>query len=129
MNIGTEFEYDLAEEFGLDRIPGSGATWYSKLDLKGNDARWSLKSTSVERRWPIQIKDIKEALEACFGNGGDGATPIWAARIPLGDFVLMRKEDFKALQTGELKLIQQDRPHVAERKKRAKTPELLRGTD
>lgn len=127
MNIGREFEKELAEEFGLDQVPGSGSVWYSKLDLKNIKTRWSLKSTLIERRWPIQVKDIKEALDACFGIGGDGSMPLWVARIPLGDFVLMRKEDFVLMQQGNYELIDTiDRPQVAARKQAAKTPELLR---
>ena len=122
---GREFERELAAEFGLDRVPGSGSVWYSKLDLKGNKARWSLKYTTTNR-FPIAFEDLLEALDVCYGLGGDGSTPLWAIRNPIGDFILMRKEDFKAMQAGETKFINEDRPQVAARKARARQPELLR---
>lgn len=129
MNPGLEFERELSEEFGLERIRGSGSVWHNKLDLRGHEFRWSLKSTGRERHWPISIIDMTRDIGQCLGPGGDGSSPIWAARIPLGDFILMRKEDFKLMQQGDIKLIDEDRPQVAARKERAKQPELLRDLD
>lgn len=131
MNIGTKFENELAKEFGLERVPGSGSTWHSKLDLYGNKARWSLKATA-QPKFPIRLIDIKETLDACYGTGGTGETPLWAARTIVGDFIIMRKEDFMIWESEDGdKFINPfaEKPQVAERKKRAKTPELLRGTD
>lgn len=122
---GRNFERELSEEFGLELVPGSGSTWHSKLDLVGLGARWSLKYTE-SGAFPITVNDLTEAETACFGPGGDGKIPIWAARVPLGDYIIMRKEDFKALQKGTISLIEQDRPQVAARKARARQPELLR---
>jgi len=122
---GREFEKDLADEFGLQQTPASGSVWHSKLDLVGLGARWSLKFTTKES-FPITATDILEAEMACDGPGGDGKIPIWAARIPRGDYIIMRKEDFKNLQQGKIKLIEEDRPQVAARKARARQPELLR---
>ena len=93
--------------------------------MKGNLARWSLKET-IQNKFPIRLIDIEEALRVCFGPGGDGSTPIWAARTAIGDFIVMRKEDFKLLQTGHIKLINETRPKVAEREARARIPALLR---
>ncbi len=127
---GREFEKDLSQEFGLKQVPGSGSVWHSKLDLSGHDVRWSLKFTT-RKICPIRYEDFEEGLEACYGVGGDGSTPIWAARIePLNeDFIIMRKEDFKLMQMGYEKLmniISEDKPQVAARKRRASQPELLR---
>lgn len=122
---GRQFERDLAEEFGIQNVPGSGSVWHSKLDLKGNVARWSLKFTGKEQ-FPISYADILEALNACYGLGGDGATPLWAVRIPAGDFIIMTKDDFKALQYGDVKIINQEKPALEQRKAKAKMPELLR---
>lgn len=127
---GREFEKELANEFGLNQVPGSGSVWYSKLDLSGHGVRWSLKFTGLTS-FPITLIDIKEAFEACFGLGGDGAIPIWAVRMGQidEDFIVMRKEDFKLMQMGYAKLlniISEDKPQVAARKKRASQPELLR---
>ncbi len=124
-NQGRQFEKDLAEEFGLKQVPGSGSVWHSKLDIKGNDFRWSLKYTE-KNQVPISFADILEALEACYGAGGDGSTPIWAMRIPVGDYIILSKEDFKAIQNGWIKIINEDNPKVEQRKAKARTPELLR---
>lgn len=125
---GRQFEKELAEEFGLKRVPGSGAVWHSKLDLLGRRARWSLKSTTTPR-FPLTFEDILEALDACYGLGGDGSTPLWAVRTLIGDFVVIRKEDFISMQKGEHSFINKEKPQVAERKARARQPELLRDLD
>jgi len=114
-NQGRVFEEELAEEFGLELTPASGSVWYSKLDLKGNRTRWSLKST-IANKFPIRLIDINESLKACFGPGGDGSNPIWAVRTPVGDFIVLRKEEFKELQRGELKLINEPKYRSAERR-------------
>src|SRR3990167_8912857 len=121
-NQGYQFEKDLANEFGLKRVSGSGSVWFSKLDLTGHGIRWSLKYTS-KNQFPINFADIVEAIQACYDIGGDGAIPIWAARIePLGeDFILMQAGYSKLM-----KIIEEDKPQVAARKRRASQPELLR---
>lgn len=127
---GLDFEKDLAEEFGLQQVPGSGSVWHSKLDLVGHGIRWSLKFTT-KKVCPLRYEDFEEAIDACEGPGGDGSIPIWAARIePLNeDLIVLRKNDFKLMQAGYSKLlniIDEDRPQVAARKARARKPELLR---
>lgn len=122
---GRDFEKELAKEFGLEQVPSSGSVWHSKLDLKGHKFRWSLKFT-IRKIWPFRYIDMEEDIRNCLGPGGDGSSPIWAARTPLGDFIIMRKEDFKLMQTDHVKLIAEDRPQVVARKKRASQPELLR---
>lgn len=124
-NLGLKFEEELAKEFGLDRVPGSGSIWHSKLDLSGNNARWSLKATSKDR-WPISMSDIMEGIDMCFGPGGDGSTPMWAARTPIGDFILMRKEDWISFHVDDLKLINKKSGKAEEREARSKVPALLR---
>lgn len=122
---GRLFERDLAAEFGLNKVKGSGNVWHSKLDVKGNKALWNLKYTE-KPAFPIKYTEILESLEACYGPGGDGSTPLWAARIPVGDFIVMRKEDFMSLNQNNSNYINEDRPQVAKRKAKAKVPELLR---
>jgi hypothetical protein len=129
-NQGREFEEEFSEEFGLDKVPGSGSVWHSKLDVQGFGVRWSLKFTT-RKVCPLSYEDFVEAIDACEGPGGDGSTPMWAARIePLKeDFIMMRKNDFKLMQAGFTKLlniIEEDKPQVAARKARARKPELLR---
>lgn len=130
-NEGREFEKELAQEFGLEQVPGSGSVWHSKLDMRGNRARWSLKTTGLVA-FPLTLTDIKEAFEACYGPGGDGSTPLWAVRMTQAgeDFVVMRKEDFIAFHVDDLKFINKEkRPKVAERKAKAKVPGLLRDSE
>jgi len=122
---GRDFEKELAKEFGLTQVPGSGSVWHSKLDLIGKGFRWSLKYTEKSKN-PIDFETIDEAMLACYGAGGDGSSPIWVARIQGNDFIMMLKEDFKSIQQGDIKLIEEEKPHIAARKARARQPELLR---
>ena len=126
---GRQFEKELAEEFGLKQVPGSSSVWHSNLDLYGNEGRWSLKF-SEKKQFPISYNDIKEALEICFGLGGDGATPLWATRIDLGDFIIMRKEDWLDMQAENFtSLINKGNLKAEARKAQARLPELLREDD
>jgi len=130
-NIGKIFEDDLSKEFGIDKVPGSGNQYHSKLDLKGNGARWSLKATS-HKSISVTQDVIDEAVAACESLSGDGSMPLWAFRIGDNsyDMIMMRKEDFKALQAGELKLIEVETNKKTEQKRlRAKIPRLLRNGD
>lgn len=128
---GREFEDELALEFGLDVVPGSGSQWHSKLDITGKGARWSLKYTEGHSV-PLTAVDLYEAVEACEGIGADGSMPLWAIRMEKlfgvceTDFVLLRKEDFRSLAAGELELIAPEKPKAAQRKARAAIPALLR---
>lgn len=126
-NLGAQFEHDLSEEFGLNRIPGSGNQAHSKLDLAGNGFRWSLKATGKASA-SIRTSDIEEAIDACYGLNGTGETPLWAYRIDGHDLVLMRKEDFVSLQKGEIRAINEEKgkEKVNERRRLAETPSLLR---
>jgi len=124
--IGKQFEKDLAEEFGLELVVGSGNQFHSKLDLQGKEARWSLKATSKSSA-SIKVSDIVEAIQACTNIVGDGSIPLWAYRIDGHDMVMMRKEDFIEFQKGELQLIKQDMDDKYEqRSTRASVPRLLR---
>ncbi len=125
-NIGIKFEEDLAKEFGLRRVPGSGNQFHSKLDVAGRGARWSLKATDNASA-SIKLSDIMEAIAACYNIVGDGSLPLWAYRIQGVDMVMMRKEDFIDLQRGELKVIDTEVNEKYEQKvARAHTPRLLR---
>ena len=128
--LGREFEDDLALEFGLDVVPGSGNQWHSKLDLQGNEARWSLKFT-LQNQFPLTYNDLVEAIKACEGTGGDGAMPLWAVRFGVSDddFIILRKDDFKRLAAGELELVNEAKPKAAQRKAKARVPRLLRNED
>lgn len=126
-NIGDRFEDELSSEFGLKRAPGSGNQAHSKLDLYGNGFRWSLKATDGASA-SIKLSDVQEAVRACYGINGTGETPLWAYRIQDQDMIMMRKEDFKAMQRGELSIINEEKgkEKVNERRRRAATPSLLR---
>jgi hypothetical protein len=126
MNIGLKFEEDLAREFGLRKVSGSGNKWHSRLDLSGRGAKWSLKATS-NKSLSISEGIINEAIDACEGIGGDGSIPVWAFRIGEHDIISLRKEDFKLLQKGKLKLINEGvKEKVTQRRARAETPSLFR---
>jgi hypothetical protein len=125
-DIGGRFEADFADEMGLERVPGSGSQWHSKLDVKGRGVLWSLKATTAAR---ISGKDFEEAIHATFGPGGDGRMGLMALRFFAEtddelDLVLMRKDDFFSIASGKYELVQQDK--TAARRERAATPELLR---
>jgi hypothetical protein len=132
MNIGAKFEKDLAKEFGLSKVPGSGNQFNSKLDLHGKGGKWSLKATK-NKSIVLNQETIDEAVDACFGPNGDGSIPVWALRMetPEYDLIVLRKEDFKALQKGELQLIGEEtgKEKVNERRLRSKTPSLFRNGD
>jgi hypothetical protein len=131
-NIGTKFEEDLAKEFGLTRVPGSGNQFQSKLDIQGKGARWSLKTTG-KKSITFSQEIVDEAVDACFGLNGDGSIPVWALRMetPEYDLIILRKEDFKALQKGELQLITEEtgKDKVNQRRLRSKTPSLFRNDE
>lgn len=125
-NIGTKFEEDLAKEFGLKQVPGSGNQFHSKLDVQGKGARWSLKATGNASA-SIKLADIIEAINACYNIVGQGDMPLWAYRIQNYDMIMMRKEDFMELQRGELELIDTKvDDKYRQRAARAQTPRLLR---
>jgi hypothetical protein len=126
MDIGRKFEQDLAKEFGLSLVPGSGNQFHSKLDLHGKGARWSLKATEKASA-SIKAEDIVEAINACYNILGEGQMPLWAYRIQGHDMIMMRKEDFIEFQRGELELIDtQVDEKYQQRAARAQTPRLLR---
>lgn len=127
-NIGTEFEKDLSREFGINRVPGSGNQFHSKLDLYGNGARWSLKATE-NKSISISQDVIDEAVAACESLYGTGEMPVFAFRIGNEnyDMIMVRKDDFKSLQTGDIKIIEvETNKKTEQRRARAKTPRLLR---
>lgn len=123
---GRQFEVSLASELGLETTPASGATWHSKLDVKGKKTRWSLKHTDAQT-FTINVGLISEAVNATQGIEGDGSIPLWA--ISIGGIreklVMMRLEDFKLLQEGE-NLIDVLPSRTDERRKLASLPILLR---
>jgi len=96
---GLAFEEELARELGLQRVPGSGSGFSSRLDLHGYGVRWSLKWTRKDS-CPVGANEIDEAVCACEGPGGTGDIPVWAVRLrsdPKYDLVIMRKNDWKAM--------------------------------
>lgn len=117
---GFEFEADLEKEIGLARTPGSGNQWFSKLDLHGQGFRISAKSS----RSRVVVDD--ELIEEGFRGCDDGSIPLWAFRVPSGDYVMMTKEDFLGFLRGEIELTVQVHDKREQRKKRARTPVLMR---
>ncbi len=129
-NIGAKFEEELSTEFGLRRVPGSGNQAHSKLDLYGYGFRWSLKATD-NSSCSIKLKDVQEAIQAAYGLNGTGETPVWAFRIQDQDMIMMDKDTFKALCTGDIRPIGEEKgqERVNERRARAATPSLFRNGD
>ena len=123
---GREWEREFADEFDLSLVPGSGSPWWSgKLDVTGEGARWSLKWTSKDS-YRLTKKDIEEALEATSGLSGGLETPLWALNIAGHELVVMRKEDFKQIQAGELNVLPEKKTKTAIRTHLSSVPILLR---
>lgn len=125
---GRRFEEEIAKEFGLKVVPGSGNQWYAKLDVYGKGARWSMKYTAAQS-YRLTQEDLTEAYVATQGISGDGSVPLMMLRIgePEFDVVVMRKPDFVSFQAGELQLIGTDTPKAGDqRRARARVPVLLR---
>jgi hypothetical protein len=127
MSDWMEFEEDLAEELGVQRVPGSGSQWHSKLDIKGKGTLWSLKCTGKEG-FRIDKKMLLEAILATGGVGGTGDIPVWAVRLlGIEDFIIMRKDDFKTLVSDGSFTIEPSKSQ--ERRNRSRVPQLLRESD
>lgn len=122
---GKEREAEFAEEFGLSLVPGSGNQWHSKLDVSGQGVRWSLKWTGKDS-YRITKKDVEEAIEATRSLSGTGEIPMWAFDVAGHDMVMMRKDDFKQMQVGELKVLPEKRTKTAERERLSNIPVLMR---
>jgi len=124
---GRQFEKEAAKELGLDLVPGSGNQWHSKLDLKGRATRWSLKFTDT-KSYRLDQSDIDEAYVATQGLTGDGRVPLWLVRLQTSDYdlVIMKKEDFLALQSGEVEFYEEKIRKSDIRRARAKVPFILR---
>jgi uncharacterized membrane protein len=123
-NIGAQFEEDLSEEFGMERMPGSGNQPWWKLDLAGKGFRFSLKATAAQTA-TIKASDIDEALTEARKNG---EVPAWAYRIDGRDMVMLEKSDFVALCKGELPLYLPSKysKGAEERVARSKIPAFMR---
>ena len=125
--LGRRFEKEIADEFGLQQTPASGALWFSKLDVVGFSSRWSCKFTE-KRSFRLSQDEIEEAIRACTGVGGDGTIPVWALRIgnERYDLVMMRKEDFKLLLQKDISPGIQETGKSAQKRRRSEIPILLR---
>jgi hypothetical protein len=120
VNIGTQFELDLAKELGLNRVPGSGNQWYAKLDVSGKGTRWSLKATG-KKGFRVDDEFVEEAVAGLQHD----EVPMWAVRIEeVGDFVMMRKEDW--IRERKEKTFTIPATKAEERRSRAKVPQLMR---
>jgi hypothetical protein len=126
-NPGITFEKEMAKTLGLDRVPGSGNQWHSKLDLKGRLTRWSLKFTSKDR-YTITQADIDEARAATTSLSGDGRVPLWLLRLATSeyDLVVIGLPELLALADGEQFVVSQRTTGNERRKSAAKLTALER---
>lgn len=126
--LWQQFEEEIAEEFGLTRVPGSGNQWYRKLDVDGRGLQLSLKWTN-SLGITVDGEALREAIEACYGPEGSGNTPMWVVRrnpFRDQDVVMMLKSDFLKFFGEEVKLVQPSQARMEAKRKRARTPQLFR---
>lgn len=122
---GFDFEDSFAERNGLDKVPGSGNQWHSKLDLHGFSIRVSCKSTQM-KSYPVNVGDIDEAREACYGPGGTGEIPVWAIRIHDDDHVMVMVEESTWRRMTQENMVMSKQDVASARRERASVPALLR---
>lgn len=79
---GRAFESEVADDFGLERVPGSGNRLF-KLDLTAGELRLSLKHTdSASVR--VDERMLQELEDATSGPGGAGAHQTGALVVRIG---------------------------------------------
>lgn len=126
---GFDFEDEMAKRLGLLPIPGSGSQWYSKLDLKGRMARWSLKHTTKDR-FMVTTAFVDEAVAPTQGLSGDGSVPAWLIRLdsnPEYDLVMFRLKDVDGLEDAiQVTFADKTNTKASDRRERGRVPELLR---
>lgn len=95
---GRDFEVAWAKRVGGKPTPGSGAFWFSKLDVRDRLFRWSAKWTRANS-FRLAQDELREALLATRGPGGDNAIPAMVVRVGSDTFtvVVMLAEDWLAL--------------------------------
>jgi hypothetical protein len=124
-----QFELDIAKEFGLTRVPGSGNKWHRKLDVDGHGIVVSCKYTQDTLNVNVLQEDLREMANVTSGRAGSGDLGFMVYRrnsFPNEDVVLMYKDDLLALLQEGAKPIPADNSKLANRRRRATTPALLR---
>jgi len=127
---GRDFEREMADEYGLQQVPGSGNQWHSKLDVAGSKVRWSLKFTEGDS-FKLSKEFIREAVDATQGLSGSGELPLWGIRLGDSeyDLVVIRRRDFNTFVKGEIKFTSEKRKGTAIRTRMSDVPSLLRDED
>ena len=95
---GRAFEREWAALLGARVVPGSGAFWWAKLDVRGSNMIWSLKLTG-KKTLSITRDLIHEARDAVLGPSGVGAGTVFAFGTDIAGekFVVMQADDFMDL--------------------------------
>jgi hypothetical protein len=105
-SLSKKQEERIAKEFGGSRVPGSGAFWHRKGDVRTKHFLMELKRTdaaSYRITKNVWRKIRREALQ-------EGKTPIMVLEIQDTTLVVLGKEDF----LGLIDTIAQSQGHLGE---------------
>lgn len=98
-DIGDEWETELARRISGKKVPGSGAKWHSKLDVRGRGTIWSAKATQAAS-FRVDADMLREMRSSVGTPGALGIdiTPILGVRLGGGEeIVVIQLDDFLAL--------------------------------
>lgn len=98
-DIGDEWETELARRISGKKVPGSGAKWHSKLDVRGRGTIWSAKATEAAsfRVDADMLREMRSSIGTPGALGID-VTPILGVRLGGGEeVVVIQLDDFLSL--------------------------------
>lgn len=98
-DIGDEWETELARRISGKKVPGSGAKWHSKLDVRGRGTIWSAKATEAAS-FRVDADMLREMRGSVGTPGALGidVTPILGVRLGGGEeVVVIQLDDFLSL--------------------------------
>lgn len=98
-DIGDEWETELARRISGKKVPGSGAKWHSKLDVRGRGTIWSAKATEAAS-FRVDADMLREMRSSVGTPGALGIdiTPILGVRLGGGEeVVVIQLDDFLSL--------------------------------
>ena len=126
--IGGDFEKRFAKKTGSQLVPGSGSQWHSKMDATHGPLVFSLKRTT-KSTFTVNSHLFDELDRATSAPGGykDSLPALCISAGDMDDLVVMRLDDFMALQTSYKGMFKASKSE--EKIEEAKTPILLRNKD